>query len=75
MTTERVAEDEYEAQNDPSPVSGDVVDNSYVGETRRELREPDQNLIVTDQTEYDDPVQPPYSNSAQQLGMYIFFYY
>ncbi|RHZ58939.1 uncharacterized protein CDV56_106089 [Aspergillus thermomutatus] len=62
---EREAEDNYEAENDASPVSADVVDNSYVGETRSELR--NQVPVQRDEAPYEDPMQPPYSNSDQQL--------
>lgn len=65
---EREAEDRYEAENDPSPVSADVIDNSYVGETRPELRS--QVPVQADEADYEDPMQPPYSNSDQQLGTY-----
>lgn len=64
---EREAEDIYEQQNDASPVPGDVLDNSYVGETRRDLQ--DQVPVQNDQQELDNPMQAPYSNSDQQLGM------
>lgn len=66
---EREAEDNYEAENDASPVSGDVPDDTYMRETRSELR----NVVPVqrDQQEYDDPMQPPYSNSDNQLGMFL----
>lgn len=66
---EREAEDLYERENDPSPVPGGEADNSYVGETNPYLSKivPVQN----DEDGYDDPVQPPYSNSNDQLGMYL----
>ncbi|RHZ72773.1 hypothetical protein CDV55_107032 [Aspergillus turcosus] len=64
---EREAEDNYEAENDDAaPVSADVVDNSYVGETRRELR--NEVPVQPDQADYEDPMQPPYSNTDQQLA-------
>lgn len=64
---EREAEDLYERENDASPVPGGEADNSYVGETNPNLRNvvPVQN----DEADIDDPMQPPYSNSDQQLGM------
>lgn len=65
---EREAEDLYEAQNDASPVPGNVYDSSYVSDTRPELR--DQLPVQADQEDYDDPFQPPYSNSNEQLGMH-----
>lgn len=66
---EREAEDNYEAENDASPVSGDVPDDTYMRETRSGLR----NVVPVqrDQQEYDDPMQPPYSNSENQLGMFL----
>ncbi|EAW14290.1 uncharacterized protein ACLA_073250 [Aspergillus clavatus NRRL 1] len=63
---ERAAEDNYEAENDASPVPADVIDNSYVGETRSELL--NQVPVQRDEASYDDPMQPPYSNSDQQLA-------
>jgi hypothetical protein len=63
---ERVAEDEYERQNDDSPVTGDFEDNSYVRETAPALQ--NQVPVQTDNESFEDPVQPPYSNSDQQLG-------
>lgn len=66
---EREAEDSYEAQNDPSPVSGRVIDDSYAySETQSGLR--NQVPVQRDEDDYEDPVQPPYSNSNEQLGMY-----
>lgn len=67
--TEREAEDNYERENDPSPVSGDVIDNSYLRETRSVLKAEDQLPVIPDEADYDDPMQPPYSNSDQQLGV------
>lgn len=64
---EREAEDLYEQQNDASPVPGDVLDNSYARETRRELN--DTVPVQRDQQYIEDPMQPPYSNSNDQLGM------
>ena len=63
---EREAEDFYEDENDPSPVSGRVVDDSYAHETRSELRS--QIPVQSDNRPVEDPMQPPYSNSDQQLG-------
>ncbi|KAB8233916.1 hypothetical protein ETB97_005301 [Aspergillus alliaceus] len=62
---ERQAEDDYEAQNDPSPVSGDFGDNSYAHETRSELKS--HIPVVRDEANLADPMQPPFSNSDQQL--------
>ncbi|PWY85697.1 hypothetical protein BO94DRAFT_586259 [Aspergillus sclerotioniger CBS 115572] len=63
---ERSAEDAYEAQNDPSPVSGTYRDNTYAHETQSSLR--GQVPVAKDEDYYDDPMQPPYSNSDQQLA-------
>jgi hypothetical protein len=64
---ERAAEDRYEAQNDDAaPVSGDAVDNSYV--TNDAARGGAPIPIQRDDAPYEDPVQPPYSNSDKQLG-------
>ncbi|OJJ82981.1 uncharacterized protein ASPGLDRAFT_437485 [Aspergillus glaucus CBS 516.65] len=48
-----------------SNLAGNVYDSSYISDTRPELR--DQLPVQADQADYDDPVQPPYSNSNQQL--------
>ena len=66
---ERQAEDQYEQENDASPVPGGVSDNSYTGETRDELK--NQVPVQSDQQSYDDPMQPPYSNTDNQLGMFL----
>lgn len=66
---ERQAEDVYERQNDTSPVPGSVTDNSYARETRPDVR----NQIPVqkdDQNMEDSPMQPPFSNTNQQLGTY-----
>ena len=63
---EREAEDAYEAENDASPVTGTVMDNSYVAETNPALR--DTVPVQPDEQQVEDPMQPPYSNSDQQLG-------
>ncbi|GLB06896.1 hypothetical protein AtubIFM57258_002215 [Aspergillus tubingensis] len=63
---EREAEDRYEAENDPSPVSGTYRDNSYAHETRSGLR--NQVPVTRDDDIYEDPMQPPYSNTDQQLA-------
>ena len=62
---EREGEDSYERDNDPSPVPGDVHDDSYIFDGAN-----NQVPVQSDQTPYDDPMQPPYSNSDQQLGMF-----
>jgi len=63
---ERAAEDAYEEENDPSPVAATPIDNSYVGETKYEVA--DVLPVQRDEDDYEDPVQPPYSNSDEQLG-------
>lgn len=68
---EREAEDSYEVENDASPVTGTVTENSYVGETNPNLR--DIVPVQPDEQEVEDPMQPPYSNSDQQLGKNISF--
>ncbi|KAL4868515.1 hypothetical protein BDV12DRAFT_169591 [Aspergillus spectabilis] len=63
---ERTAEDAYEAQNDRSPVTGDYHDNDYVyepGDKGFTMGMP----VQRDEAGYDDPMQPPFSNSNQQL--------
>ncbi|KAJ5481548.1 hypothetical protein N7475_000360 [Penicillium sp. IBT 31633x] len=60
---EREAEDLYESQNDPSvPVSEDFTDNSYAVESEGGVP------VLRDNETYDDPMQPPFSNSDQQLA-------
>eukprot|EP01083_Nonionella_stella_P092076 257622_1 len=63
--TERVAEDNYERQNDPSPVAGTFRDDSYAKETNPNLK--GQVPVQRDEQQFDDPMQPPYSNTDQQL--------
>ncbi|KAL1986121.1 hypothetical protein VTN96DRAFT_6773 [Rasamsonia emersonii] len=61
---EREAEDRYEAENDLSPVPGTPPpDDSYVRDTNPNWT----NRVQPDDAPYDDPVQPPYSNSDEQL--------
>ncbi|KAJ5905496.1 uncharacterized protein N7473_002412 [Penicillium subrubescens] len=62
---EREAEDLYERDNDPSPVTGTVTDNDYVGETNPDYK--DTVPVQEDEQPVEDPVQPPYSNSNEQL--------
>ncbi|KAJ5472660.1 hypothetical protein N7530_006661 [Penicillium desertorum] len=62
---ERVAEDNYERKNDPSPVTGTFRDDSYAKETNPNLR--GQVPVQGDNQQFDDPMQPPYSNTDQQL--------
>ncbi|KAJ5969263.1 hypothetical protein N7501_005511 [Penicillium viridicatum] len=63
--TEREAEDNYERENDPSPVTEDFTENSYAVEPQSNLR--DQVPVQEDEQPYEDLMQPPYSNSDQQL--------
>lgn len=69
--TEREAEDNYERENDPSPVTEDFTENSYAVEPQSNLR--DQVPVQEDEQPYEDPMQPPYSNSDQQLGKFMLF--
>ncbi|KAJ5175392.1 uncharacterized protein N7482_001269 [Penicillium canariense] len=62
---ERDAEDRYERDNDASPVTRSFADDSYANETDPDLK--DQVPVQRDTQEYDDPMQPPYSNSDEQL--------
>ncbi|KAL5334542.1 hypothetical protein BJX70DRAFT_12671 [Aspergillus crustosus] len=64
--TERTAEDAYEDENDRSPVASDYHDNDYAHETGGKgfsMGIP----VQKDEAAYDDPMQPPFSNSNQQL--------
>ncbi|KAK4870413.1 hypothetical protein LT330_004761 [Penicillium expansum] len=63
--TERTAEDNYERENDPSPVTEDFTENTYVKEPKSHLR--GQVPVQLDEQSFEDPMQPPYSNSDQQL--------
>ncbi|OJJ52417.1 hypothetical protein ASPSYDRAFT_117087, partial [Aspergillus sydowii CBS 593.65] len=63
---EREAEDRYEAMNDPSAVSGSFTDNTYAKEPRSGLK--GQIPVQRDEASYNDPMQPPYSNTDQQLA-------
>lgn len=69
---ERVAEDNYERENDPSPVTGTFEDDSYAKETKPNLR--GQVPVQGQKQQYDDPMQPPYSNTDQQLGKLILYW-
>lgn len=68
---ERIAEDNYERDNDSSPVTGTFTDDSYAEDTNSNLR--DQVPVHGDDQQFEDPMQPPYSNSDQQLGKTITF--
>ncbi|KAH8690214.1 hypothetical protein BGW36DRAFT_351353 [Talaromyces proteolyticus] len=65
MTTreEREGDDSYEDSNDVAPIPTTPVDDSYVT-TETDARLP----VQKDGVDYDDPVQPPYSNSDEQLA-------
>jgi hypothetical protein len=63
---EREADDSYEANNDPAPLPSTLIDNSYAGDTYRDLA--GTVPIQRDEDGYDDPIQPPYSNSDEMLG-------
>lgn len=65
-SAERPAEDAYERDNDSSPVTGTFTDNSYAKETSPGLR--DHIPVQGDNQRFEDPMQPPYSNSEEQLG-------
>lgn len=69
---ERIAEDDYERNNDPSPVTASFTDDSYAKETRSGLR--DQVPVQGDNERFEDPIQPPHSNSDRQLGKSGVFY-
>ncbi|KAJ5659507.1 hypothetical protein N7507_005958 [Penicillium longicatenatum] len=62
---ERIAEDDYEENNDSSPVTGAFTDSSYAKETNPSLK--GQVPVQGDNEQIEDPMQPPYSNSDQQL--------
>ncbi|KAI9367779.1 hypothetical protein BJX61DRAFT_547172 [Aspergillus egyptiacus] len=68
MTTrrEREAEDAYERANDPSPVTGDFQDDSYAYETGNTGFSSGMP-VQKDEEDYEDPMQPPFSNTNQQL--------
>ncbi|KAJ5771647.1 hypothetical protein N7520_002176 [Penicillium odoratum] len=61
---ERFADDQYEETNDASPVN-DFNDDSYAKEPNSSLR--NQVPVQGDNEGFEDPIQPPYSNSDQQL--------
>jgi hypothetical protein len=61
---EREAEDSYERDNDASPVTESSTDASYATESN--LKEPVP--VQSDDQPVEDPVQPYYANSDQQLG-------
>ncbi|KAJ5083873.1 hypothetical protein NUU61_008452 [Penicillium alfredii] len=63
---EREGEDNYERENDASPVTGDFVDNSYATETNPNLKT--RVPVQPDEADFDNPMQPPYANTDQQLA-------
>ncbi|PYH94934.1 hypothetical protein BO71DRAFT_378456 [Aspergillus ellipticus CBS 707.79] len=63
---EREAEDIFEDQNESSPVSGAFRDSTYAHETKTGLR--GQIPIQDDDDVFEDPMQPPFSNTDQQLA-------
>lgn len=63
---EREGEDAYERENDAAPIPDEIVDNTYVDETNPYLK--NRVPVQADEDDYEDPMQPPYSNSDQQLG-------
>ena len=64
---EQEADGHYEAENDRSPIPRTPpVDNSYVRETRTEIA--GINPVVPDDTELEDPIRSPFSNTNEQLG-------
>lgn len=71
MTTraEREAEDNYEAENDPAPVPSTPIDNSYAVETNSDLAK--FVPVQRDEDGYDDPVEPGYADTDEQLGMFV----
>ncbi|PLN81880.1 hypothetical protein BDW42DRAFT_193452 [Aspergillus taichungensis] len=64
---DRGAEDFYESQNDPSPVSGRFTDDSYAREPRSGLK--DSIPVQKDEDVEEDPTQPPFSNTDDQLAL------
>lgn len=56
---ERQADDRYEAENDPRG-SENIIDDSYV--------EGGPIPVQRDEEPLDDPMQPPFSNTDEQLG-------
>lgn len=68
--TEREAEDFYESHNDPSPVSGRFADDSYTREPQSALK--GRIPVQRDEDVEEDPTQPPFSNTDDQLGMFHF---
>ncbi|PWY70182.1 hypothetical protein BO70DRAFT_365481 [Aspergillus heteromorphus CBS 117.55] len=63
---EREAEDAFEDQNDPSPLSGAFRDSTYARETQPSLR--DQIPLQGDEDVIEDPMQPLFSNTDQRLA-------
>ncbi|KAJ5826433.1 hypothetical protein N7474_003571 [Penicillium riverlandense] len=63
---EREAEDNYEAENDAAPIPDEIVDDTYLGETNPNLT--NQVPVQADEDDYEDPMQPPYANTDEQLA-------
>lgn len=63
---EREAEDNYEAENDASPVTSSFVDNSYARETNPYLK--NKVPVEVDQLQLEDPMVPYEANTDEQLG-------
>lgn len=59
---EREGDDSYEATNDEAPIPSSPVDDSYTTGAGEPMP------VQKDGTEYEDPMQPPESNSDEQLG-------
>lgn len=66
MTTpiEREGDDSYEATNDEAPVPSSPVDDSYTTSATEAMP------VQRDGDDFADPMQPPESNSDEQLGMF-----
>lgn len=65
MTTliEREGDDSYEATNDEAPIPSSPVDDSYTTSATEAMP------VQRDESDFADPMQPPESNSDEQLGM------
>jgi hypothetical protein len=67
---ERQAEDAYERENDAdAPISGDYYDNSYAYESGEGGKFSMGVPVQRDEEDYEDPMQPPFSNTQEQLGI------
>lgn len=63
---EREGEDNYEAENDASPVTSNFVDNSYARETNPYLK--DKVPVQVDEMQLEEPMVPYEANTDEQLG-------